>query len=283
MKINLIIDGKNIFNRIFIPLARRMGKELIKFGFDVSYENYSKNTEALNLIFGAHSSPIYWSSLDCETVIFVNCEPLYDQNWRQSNSHYMSLLAKSRVLEVYDCNFRWGYEVEKLVLPPLFEELGSHNDTPQMNKINLKDQFLFVGSMNEKRIKFIDELRSHDMKVDCRFGVFDFELRSAIASSRFFLNLDFYEDALFNKYRLALCLGSDSIFVGERGVLSDGLDEGLCVHLPMLRPGVTATEIIDFARDPCRVGLALEGQARVNDSLSLMFSKKLCCAFERWV
>ena len=280
MIFNIIVEKNNIFNMIFFPLAVRICQQLKTCGFEVTSGEYVAEDGYINVIFGAHSNPLFWRTTADEEDIFVNCEPLYDPDWRLSNLEYVKLIGESRVLEIYENNKKWSRDPQIFVLPPLFDSI-SNKIQPEFIDNNERN-ILFIGSMNAKRRVFLERLKDEFAAVIYGFGIFGTELQQIIARSSFFLNLNYYDRALFNKYRFALCLGSDSVYVGEIGRLTDDTDLYLASTLPMLKNEVSPRDIIDFMNDPVAVSTCLKAQHRAASLFANLFVIYLNSAVRKW-
>ena len=280
MIFNVIVDNKNIFNMIFLPLAVKIARQLKMFGFEVKSGPYVTTSACINIIFGAHSNPLFWQSVADEQDIFVNCEPLYDSDWRLSNLDYVNLVRQSRVLEIYQDNKNWSRDPKILVLPPLFESIANNKKFEFID--GNKKNILFIGSINAKRRVFLEGLKEQLADVNCGFGIFGEELKKTIERSSFFLNLNYYENAMFNKYRFSLCLGSNSVYVGELGQLTDDVDIFLKSALPMVKNEVCPKDIVDFIGDPIAVSNAMAAQHRAASLLDNLFVDHLERAVGEW-
>ena len=76
---------------------------------------------------------------------------------------------------------------------------------------------LFYGSLNDRRLQIIDELRSAGARVEAVFGVYGAERDALIARSRLVLNVHYFEAKIFELVRVSYLLGNGRAVVSERG------------------------------------------------------------------
>jgi len=99
---------------------------------------------------------------------------------------------------------------------------------------------LFYGAMNPRRRKIIDELVFSGLKVEHLFGVFGKERDKVIARAKVVINIHYYENAVFEIFRVSHLVANMKCVVSERG----GKDEQL------ERMARRITDLVDYGDMP---------------------------------
>lgn len=138
-----------------------------------------------------------------------------DSNWL--NTTYLNLLRQYPVWDYSQRNIEW------------LKQIGIHSVQhvpigwmPEMTRIPAAEKdidILFYGSMNDRRLRVLDELKTRNVRVEQVFGVYGKERDHLIARSKIILNLHFYESKIFEVARVSYLLGNGACVVSE-----DGLD-----------------------------------------------------------
>ena len=213
MSIGFTIDGSNPFNAIFLPLANKIAENFKYHGIEVFNADLYQTEAKPRIIFGAHTNANFWLRNKKETDIFLNCEPIFLQNWQKINPHYLSLVRSSRVLDYSRKSEQYVSIFHLFQMPPFFEApVGSEKTT----------DVLFVGSMNENRMSLFRKIESNGVKITTKFRIFGNELFHEIEKSYLFLDTNFHRDgSIFNMFRFCLCANTGTVYTGQAGDTSD--------------------------------------------------------------
>lgn len=213
MSIEFTIDGSNPFNAIFLPLANKIAENFKTQGIEVSNAGLIQTENKPRIIFGAHSNPNFWLRNKKETDIFLNCEPIFIQNWRESNLAYLSLLKSSRVLDYSRQSEKHVGKFHLFPMPPFFESSFGGNKITDV---------LFVGSINENRKTVFQKIETTGIKITIKFKIFGTDLFHEIDKARLFLDTNFHDDgSIFNMFRFCLCANTGTVYTGQAGDTSD--------------------------------------------------------------
>ena len=127
---------------------------------------------------------------------------------------YVELLKK---FPVWDYSVQNILELEKLGIRAELCKIGY---APELTRIpkRLKEEtdVLFVGSMNERRMKLCNELAKH-CDVVAAYNKYGDELDHLISKSKIVLNLHFYEAKIFEIVRCSYLMANKKCIVSEFG------------------------------------------------------------------
>ena len=187
----------NSHQRCFAELAEALGESLKELKAQKS------------IILGVHASPE--GKLPSDVVIF-NTEQLTSQ-W--FTDKYVELLKNHEVWDFDAKNIdglRKKYGIEAKLC-----KVGYHKCLEKIQHLAADDKdidVLFIGSMNERRQKIIDEL-STKCRVENAYNVYGKERDALIARSKVVLNMHFYDDAVFEAVRCSYLLANRVCVVSE--------------------------------------------------------------------
>ena len=213
MAIGFTIDCSNPFNAIFLPLANKFAQNFKNQGVQVFNAAPKLNDNNSRIIFGAQSNPNFWLINKNDNDIFVNCEPIFIENWQRVNASYMSLLRSSRVLDYSKKSENYVNSFTFLPMPPFYKSIVSNAKIIDV---------LFVGSMNERRQIAFTKLQNQGVKLKIGCNIFGNNLFQYIQKSKLFIDINYHNnDAIFNMFRFCHCANTGTIYTGEVGVTSD--------------------------------------------------------------
>ncbi len=145
---------------------------------------------------------------------------LYNLEQVDSGSGWMTpaLLELFRRHEVWDYSARNAARSPEIGLPaPRVVPLGY---VPELTRIApaVEDvDVLFYGSVNERRARVLEGLRSRGLRVEAVFGVYGDVRDRLVARSKVVLNLHYYEAKVFEVVRVSYLLANRRCVVSERG------------------------------------------------------------------
>jgi hypothetical protein len=149
----------------------------------------------INIIFGAHINIEPVNYYPSKTVIF-NTEQLPEEGgW--ISKEYKNLLNNNYVWDysIINLNKIKGKNKGHLVF-------GYEDNLKRIQKQDKEFDLLFYGSLNDRRVKLINDLRAEGIEVKTLFGIYDDERDSYLAKSKAILNLHYYESQIFQQIRI---------------------------------------------------------------------------------
>jgi hypothetical protein len=97
-----------------------------------------------------------------------------------------------------------------------YMELGYQNELSRIKVKALQDiDVLFYGSINDRRAKVLDALKSSGLNVHASFGIYGKDRDELIARSKLVLNLHYYDSEIFEVVRVFYLLANSIPVVGE--------------------------------------------------------------------
>jgi hypothetical protein len=95
-------------------------------------------------------------------------------------------------------------------------ELGYQSELSRIETKAFKDiDVLFYGSINDRRAKILDALKSSGLNVHTIFGIYGKDRDDLIARSKLVLNLHYYDSEIFEVVRVFYLLANSIPVVGE--------------------------------------------------------------------
>lgn len=198
----------------FLDQARYLRFQFRRFGVNVFLSKNRLRHDAINVILGAHLG--FEPSLKERYIcVFFNLEQIGEKGAAVS-SKYLNLLGSSAVFDYARENV--GNYTEYVDDVPLL----SFGYAPYLepSSIPIAERpidLLFIGSMNERRQKIIDEIESEGVNV----AFFDAPLYGPerdeiIRQAKAVVNCHFYETARFEQARAFQCLSLGTPVISER-------------------------------------------------------------------
>lgn len=190
---------------------------LKELGFEVNIQHRKMESNCRNIILGAFIlEPEYITKIP-KNSIFVNTEQLYLDDQKS--------LWPSDIYE-WAKNFEtWDYSEKNI---EKFIERGIHGVKKlgigyqqELNRIVKSDNedidVLFYGSLADRRIKIINDLKAEGLNVKTVFGVYGKERDDLIARAKVILNFHHYNSHIFEVVRVFYLLTNSKAVVGEVG------------------------------------------------------------------
>ncbi len=192
-----------------LEAAEYVTEKSILAGYQTSLNKNRLLSCGLNIVFGAHISPQGSLAYPPNTVIF-NTEQIPEKSaW--INSQYKNCL---------DRHFVWDYS--QFNLAALGHERAQQINFYHAEKLRriVPDQqpgydLIFYGSMNDRRKKIIEKLRSRGLKILTVFGLYGPERDALLGKARAVLNLHFYESQIFQQIRAFYALSNGIPVISE--------------------------------------------------------------------
>jgi len=189
--------------------------QLRRLGAQVTLAKYRLRHDAVNLVFGAHLG------FDPElrkryTCLFVNLEQLGDGG-AQTPPEYLQLLSTSGVVD-YDARNVAAYAGDPLDVPIVPVLHAPYLAAPQPLPLEQRPiDLLFVGSMNERRARWLERIEATGRVVTLFDAALYGEERDRyIRQAKAVLNVHFYGTCRFEQIRAAHCLSRGTPVISER-------------------------------------------------------------------
>ncbi len=201
-------------SRAFDEIALSFIDSLLELGYDCKHAVSIGEIEGTPIVFGANLLGSEAQHLPEDTII-SNLEQISpDSPWMKGQ--YPELLRKFRV---------WDYSPQNIrVLKQLgiceaeYCGIGYNKTLEHEMHIDSKDiDVLFYGSLNERRIKILNELARQRVRVKHLYDVYGAERDKYIARSKIVLNVHYYEAAIFEIIRVSYLLANKQFVVSEAG------------------------------------------------------------------
>ena len=168
------------------------------------------------IVFGANRLPAI--PLPEDAIVF-NAEQVQtegDQGDAWQASSYVSLLRRHVVWDYSDANIERlrAYGCERLVKC----RVGYWPGLATVQPVEREDiDVLFVGSMNDRRVKVLQDCQRRGLRVQNLFGVYGEERDRFIARAKIVLNVHFYPQPVWEIFRVSHLLANKKCVVTESG------------------------------------------------------------------
>jgi len=149
-----------------------------------------------------------------KTSIIYNLEQiLIGSPWITEN--YLILL---RSYEVWDYSKRNISELIKLGISNVkYCRIGYVPELTRIKPAQSDIDFLWYGSLNDRRAQILQQLHNRGFKVKVLFGVYGEQRDVFIARSKMVLNIHFYESKVLEIVRISYLLANRRFVISERG------------------------------------------------------------------
>jgi SAM-dependent methyltransferase len=217
-QITLVRPPGYLHTEAFREVAETLQFGLRSLGHTAYIQENIPASDATNLYLGAHLlSPSEAQAVPPGSVLY-NLEQLGGPNLPQT---YYQLASQHQV---------WDYSLQNIEkwkamnckYSPLHVPLGY---VPELTRIKPSPEqdidVLFYGSLNERRNRILGALKSAGVKVQALFGVYGEQRDQMIARSKIVLNINFYEEKIFEIVRVAYLLANSKAVVTERSAGAD--------------------------------------------------------------
>lgn len=228
---------------------------LLDLGYDSILTSHADISDRQYIILGSNLLPFYNVKISLNSIIYNLEQVSLDSPWFQPT-----------VLDVLRQHVVWDYSQSNI------EQLARLGITsvqhvpigyvPQLSRIPKAEEdidVLFYGSINERRLSILQELKTHGVKVHVLFGAYGAERDAIIARSKIVLNIHFYEAKVFEIVRVSYLLANQRFVIAERGINSREEAE-LASGVVLADYDDLVTICLDFlSRPEDRIGIAETG------------------------
>lgn len=203
-----------IHSRAFDEIAIGLKSGIFKLGFEAPVVRNVKDIVGQAIVLGCNLIPQLGLSNIPQNLILFNLEQIQlDSPWMSQS--YLNIL---RTYPVWDYSYR---NIQKL------KKLGINNVTqcgigyePELTRIPQSEEdidVLLYGSLNDRRIKILKELKDNGINVVALFGAYGEERDKYIARSKIILNIHYYEARVFEIIRVSYLLANKKFVISEVG------------------------------------------------------------------
>lgn len=197
MKISvcLLQPSGYIHSMALLEAAEYVHYKFLTLGYqsELAINKYGKDN--LNIIFGAHITPASTPTFPKNTVIF-NTEQL-PENSTWNSQAYKDILLKNYVWDYSSANLDLINHTNKSLIE-FFYEKNLSRIIPAENK---KNDLLFYGSLNERRIQILKKLKLKGIKIEVANNFYGILRDQLLSESLAVLNLHYYDSQIFQQIR----------------------------------------------------------------------------------
>ncbi len=208
------------FNPVITCLANAL--KLAGYKVDVLFNVYVSFKPSI--IIGAHLLDKPTELADLKKATIYNFEQISPESHWITKDYFKALLSKP-YLDYSITNINNAFAIDKTIkakhLPFAYESPMDYTYVARdVFRVVPKDiDILFYGSMNDRRLKVIQELADkHGINAKYVFGIYGDELSKMIHRSKIVLNVHYYESSIFEAVRVLPLLASRVPVVSETSV-----------------------------------------------------------------
>jgi hypothetical protein len=214
MKFNIcIIQPKDyIHSMAFWELAELLLYSLKDLNHQAIIQFNKINTDCKNILIGFHLLDIKYVSQIPKDSVLINAEQfLGGTPWNEN------ILQWIRSFEVWDYSTQNIDYFKEMGLKNIkYLQLGYQKELLRIHKSPNQDiDVLFYGSINDRRSRVLETLKSSGLNVHTSFGVYGKDRDDLIARSKLVLNLHYYDSEIFEVVRVFYLLANSIPVVGE--------------------------------------------------------------------
>ncbi|AFZ20701.1 hypothetical protein [Allocoleopsis franciscana] len=203
-----------VHSEAFREIGETIHYALLEMGHDSLLTSQINIPARQHIILGSNLLPFCNIKIPVNSIIYNLEQVSPDSPWFQPN-----------ILDILRQYVVWDYSQSNI------EQLARLGITsvqhvpigyvPQLSRIPKAEEdidVLFYGSVNERRLSILQELKAHGVKVHALFGVYGAERDSIIGRSKIVLNIHFYEAKVFEIVRVSYLLANQRFVISERGI-----------------------------------------------------------------
>ncbi len=197
----------------FIELAELIGYSLQDLGHEASLGFNQIVPDAINVIIGCHLLDPALIPHIPKTSVILNTEQV-DSGQPAWNPN---IFQWASAFETWDYSHRNIQRLKQMGASNVkFLQLGYHEKLARIRKAEHQDiDVLFYGSMNERRLKVVEQLKRLGCNVRTEFGVYGQARDQLIARAKVVLNLHFYSSEIFEIVRVFYLMTNSKAVVAE--------------------------------------------------------------------
>jgi len=207
-----------IHSRAFDEVAVGLKSGIFKLGFKIPIVRNVKDVYGQAIVLGGNLIPRLGLSDIPKNLILFNLEQIQlDSPWMSQS--YLDIL---RAYPVWDYSHQNIKELKKLGINNITHcGLGYEPELTKIPQLKEDIDVLLYGSLNDRRTKILNELKSKGLNIVALFGAYG-EIRDRyIARSKIILNIHYYEARVFEVVRVSYLLANKKFVISEVGQDND--------------------------------------------------------------
>jgi hypothetical protein len=202
-------------NITFAEIVQGLYQSLIQCGYVCEVVNTvgKDHHTSVYIMFGMND---YAGTVPLNYIVYQLEQTTCHEESKWFTERYINFLKGA--IEVWEYSlvnlqFLRGKGIEKIRYVPLqFMEVDTRVDT----KVNKTIDFLFFGSLNERRRLILNRLQEAGLKVVVKENLWKDEREQLITQSKYIINLHYYQNSILETARLSHLLGKGCLVVSER-------------------------------------------------------------------
>lgn len=203
-----------VHSEAFREVGETIHYALLEMGYDSLLTSQINIPERQYIILGSNLLPFYNVKIPLNSIIYNLEQVSPDSPWFQP-----ALLDILRQYSVWDYSQSNIEQLASLGITSVqYVPIGYVPQLSRIPKIEEDIDVLFYGSLNERRLSILQELKTHGVKVHALFGAYGAERDRVIARSKIVLNIHFYEAKVFEIVRVSYLLANQRFVISERGI-----------------------------------------------------------------
>jgi hypothetical protein len=209
----LVKPDNYVHSYAFVELGELLLHSLRELGHDATLKIMELADDRINILIGCHLlNPTEKNEVPKSTII-LNTEQIHsdDAPWNSNIFEWV------RHFEAWDYSAKNIEKFKSLGITNVKHlQIGYQSELKRIKKAAVQDiDVLFYGSVNERRNKILEALKSQGLKVGALFGVYGSDRDSFIARSKIVLNHHFYKSQIFEVVRVFYLLHNEVAVVAE--------------------------------------------------------------------
>jgi hypothetical protein len=203
-------------SRCFAEVALALREAFAALGVDAPIVTEAGAVRGIAIVLGANILAEWQTALPPQMILY-NLEQI-DAASTWITPSYLALLRRFSV---------WGYSarniaaLEKLGITARLCGIGYMPGLSRIASAPKDADVLFIGSINERRVRVLDAIAATGARVATGFDVYGARRDAMIARARIVLNLHYYEARVFEIVRVSYLLANRACVVSEEGADGD--------------------------------------------------------------
>jgi hypothetical protein len=210
-----------IHSRAFDEIAIGLKSGMSRLGFEVPIVRNMKDITGQAIVLGCNLIPYLRLSEIPGNLILFNLEQIQlDSPWLSPS--YLNIL---RTYPVWDYSYQNIQELKRLGINNVAHcGIGYEPELTKIPQVEEDIDILFYGSLNDRRIAILKELKNKGLNVAGFVGTYGEKRDKFIARSKIILNIHYYEARVFEIVRVSYLLANRKFVISEAG-LDDDLEK----------------------------------------------------------
>jgi hypothetical protein len=215
MRYNICIiqPSQYIHSLAFIELGELLLYSLQDLGFQAQLQFNQIDPDGRNILIGCHLLDTKFIQLVPKSTVILNTEQIY----ADSTDWNGPIFEWTKHFETWDYSERNILKFHELGIGLTRHlKIGFQKELARIPKAEAQDiDVLFYGSMNERRLSIINDLKAAGLKVHTVRGVYGSDRDELISRAKVVLNHHYYQSQIFEIIRVFYLLTNSIAVVGE--------------------------------------------------------------------